>query len=177
MEKNTEKQRDWCRLKETRDGVPVMAQWLTNPNRNHGLRAQSLALLSGLRTGRCLELWCRSKTHLGSHVAVTLAAATDLIRPLAWEPPWAAGSSPRKGKKTKKKRTREKYSQIKFMKLILDLKNKQTNKNVLWQLERFSWIWSMIYLGIITFLRWDNDIVIIKETVLIFEMDAKVIMR
>ena len=29
--------------------------------------------------------------------------ATALIRRLAWEPPYAAGSDPRKGKKTKKK--------------------------------------------------------------------------
>ena len=27
------------------------------------------------------------------------------IQPLAWEPPYAAASSPRKGKKTKKKRS------------------------------------------------------------------------
>ena len=30
--------------------------------------------------------------------------STALIRPLAWEPPYATGSSPRKGKKTKKKK-------------------------------------------------------------------------
>ena len=29
-------------------GVPVMAQWLMNPTRNHRLQVQSLALLSGL---------------------------------------------------------------------------------------------------------------------------------
>ena len=31
---------------------------------------QSLALLSGLRIWRCLELWCRSQTQLGSCIAV-----------------------------------------------------------------------------------------------------------
>ena len=38
-----------------------------------------------------LWLWCRP-------------AATALIQPLAWEPPYAAGSGPRNGKKTKKKK-------------------------------------------------------------------------
>ena len=34
------------------------------------------------------------------------------IRPLAWEPPYAAGSSPRKGKKTKKKRKEKKRKRL-----------------------------------------------------------------
>ena len=34
--------------------------------------------------------------------------ATAPIRPLAWDPPYAAGSGPRKGKKTKKKKKKEK---------------------------------------------------------------------
>ena len=41
------------------------------------------------------ELWCRSQTWLGSCVAVAVAVArsvaTALIRPLAWELPYAAG--------------------------------------------------------------------------------------
>ena len=36
------------------------------------------------------------------------SAAAALIRPLAWEPPYAKGSSPRKGKKTKKIKTQSK---------------------------------------------------------------------
>ena len=52
-------------------GVPVVAQWLTNLSRN--LEVRPLALLSGLRTRRCCELWCRSQTRLRSHVAVALA--------------------------------------------------------------------------------------------------------
>ena len=39
------------------------------------LWVQSLALLSGLKIQRCLELWCRSKTRLGSGIAVALAQA------------------------------------------------------------------------------------------------------
>ena len=44
------------------------------------LRVGSLALLSGLRIRHCHELWLR-------------LTATALIRPLAWEPPYAAGAA------------------------------------------------------------------------------------
>ena len=54
-------------------GVPIVAQWLTNLTRNHGLQLWSLALLSGLRIQCCCELWYRSQTRLGSQVAVALA--------------------------------------------------------------------------------------------------------
>ena len=43
-------------------------------------QVQSLALLSGLRIQRCLELWCR-------------LVAAALIQPLAWEPPYALGAA------------------------------------------------------------------------------------
>ena len=53
----------------------------------------SLALLSGLRIQHCCELWCRTQTWLGIHVAVAVCrlAAVALIRPLAWVE-YAAGS-------------------------------------------------------------------------------------
>ena len=60
-------------------GVPVVAQWLTNPTRNHEVAGWSLPLLSGLTIRRCRELWCcrdlwcRLQTRLGSRVAVALA--------------------------------------------------------------------------------------------------------
>ena len=59
---------------ESRDtgGVPVVAQWLTNPTRNVRFRVRSPPLLSGLRIWRCCELWCRFLTQLGSCVAVAL---------------------------------------------------------------------------------------------------------
>ena len=63
-----------------------MAQWLANPSRNHRLRARSLALIIGLRIQRCCELWRRR-------------AATALIRPLAWELPYAVGVALEKDKK------------------------------------------------------------------------------
>ena len=42
-----------------------------------------------------LWLWCRP-------------VAIALIRPVAWEPPYAVGSGPRKGKKTGEKKEKEK---------------------------------------------------------------------
>ena len=54
---------------------------------------QSLALLGGLRIWRSSELWCKSQTWLRSNVAVALTyvGSYSSIRPLAWEPPYAAG--------------------------------------------------------------------------------------
>ena len=46
-------------------------------------QVRSLALLGGLRTQHCHELWCRSQTQLRSGVAVAAA----LIHSLAWELP------------------------------------------------------------------------------------------
>ena len=53
-------------------GIPVVAQWLTNPTRNHEVRVQSLASLSGLRIWLYRELWCRSQTWLRYSVAVAV---------------------------------------------------------------------------------------------------------
>ena len=63
------------------------------------MQVRSLALLSGIRIQRCRELWHRLQTRLGSRVAVALA-----IRPLAWEPPYAAGVAQINSKKDKKKK-------------------------------------------------------------------------
>ena len=52
-------------------GVPIVAQWLTNPTRNH----EVAALIPGpAQWVKDLELlWCRSKMRLRSRVAVALA--------------------------------------------------------------------------------------------------------
>jgi len=74
-----------------------MVQWLMNPTRNHEVAGLIPGIAVSCSVGRkhssdpaLLWLWCRP-------------AATALISPLAWEPPYATGSSPRKGKKTKTK--------------------------------------------------------------------------
>ena len=54
-------------------GVPVVAQWLLNPTRNHEVVSSVPGLLSGLRIRHCRELWCRLQTLLGSGVAVAVA--------------------------------------------------------------------------------------------------------
>ena len=79
-----------------------------------GLWVQSLPLLGGLRIQRCHGLWCGSQTRLGSHVAVALrrSVATVLIRPLAWEPPFAAGAAQEKGKRQKDKKKKKKRKGI-----------------------------------------------------------------
>ena len=77
-----------------------MAQWLMNPNGIHEDVGPSVALLSGLRIQRCRELWCRSQTRLGSHIAVAVAFGA-----LAWEPPHPAGVALKRKKKKERKET------------------------------------------------------------------------
>ena len=69
-------------------------------------RVRSLALLSGSRIQRCSELWCRLQTRLGSGTAEALAQASSNSsnRPLAWEPPHAAGAALKKTKKKNHKK-------------------------------------------------------------------------
>ena len=73
-----------------------MVQWKHIQLVTMRLWVQSLTSLSGLRMQRCLELWCRSQTRfrLRSGVAVTVVwpAVVAPIRPLAWEPPYAASA-------------------------------------------------------------------------------------
>ena len=73
-------------------GVPVTAQWVTNPTSIH--EVQSLTSFSGLRIQHCCELWCRP-------------AATALVQPLAWEPPYAKGAALKRPKKKKKEREKK----------------------------------------------------------------------
>ena len=73
------------------------------------MQVQSLALLSGLGSGVAMScgvghrhgsdptflwLWCRPE-------------ATAPIRPLAWEPPYAAGAALEKAKRQKKKKKKK----------------------------------------------------------------------
>ena len=55
-------------------GVAVMAQWLTNPTRNHEVAGSIPGLTQArLKIRRCRELWCRLQAWLGSCVAVAVA--------------------------------------------------------------------------------------------------------
>ena len=67
----------------------------TNPVSTHEDSVQSLALLSGLRIQHCRELWCRSRC--GSDLLLLglwcRLAAAALIRPLAWEFPYATDAA------------------------------------------------------------------------------------
>ena len=85
-------------------GVPIVVQWKWIRLGTMRLWVPSLALLSGLRIWHCCELWFRSQTLLGSSVVWLWcgSAATALIRPLAWEPPYAVCEA-LKGRKTHKK--------------------------------------------------------------------------
>ena len=56
-------------------GVPVVAQWLTNPTRNREVAGSVPALAQWVNdpARRCRELWCGLQMRLGSCVAVALA--------------------------------------------------------------------------------------------------------
>ena len=73
------------------------------------LWVRSLALLSGLRIQCCCVVGFRCGSGPALLWLGRRPAATPLIRPLAWEPPYAEGVAlERKGKKTKKKKKKKK---------------------------------------------------------------------
>ena len=70
------------------------------------MRVPSLALLSGLRIGCCLELWHRAQKRLGSCVAVAVAVAGSYSSDSAPSlgTPMFHGCGPKKKKEKKKKK-------------------------------------------------------------------------
>ena len=88
-------------------GVPIVTQQNRIGLASMRMQVRTLALLSGLRTWHCRELWCRWQTWLGSGMVWLWhgLAAAALIGPLAWELPYAVGTALKRQKNKTKQNT------------------------------------------------------------------------
>ena len=85
-------------------GVPIVAKQIRNQLVTIRLRVLSLALISGLSIQHCREQWYSRSVLLWLWHRL---AAVALIRPLAWEPPYAVIAALKRKKKKKKRRKKQ----------------------------------------------------------------------
>ena len=82
-----------------------MAQWLTNPTRNHEVAGSVPALaqwVNNLALPMSCGVGCRGDSDPVLLWLWRRPVATAPIRPQAWEPPYAAGAAQEKAKRQKK---------------------------------------------------------------------------
>ena len=90
----------------TLTGVPVVAEWLANPTRNHEVAGLIPGCSVGYRSGVAMScgVGCRCGLDPALLWLWRRLVATALIKPLVWEPPYTAGAALKKTKKKKKKK-------------------------------------------------------------------------